>query len=197
MQQKEKYSDDQLLRRISNGDQEAFSILYNYYWESLFTSAAQALRSYEEAADIIQEVFLSIWQRRGELHISGSLAAYLQTSVRYKAIRVIERNINRRDYLAMLNETASHLWNDSQENAMNLKEVQKVIHEVVETMPPKMQEAYILSREENLSHKEIAQRMGISTETVKKHLQHALSLIKKALAHHSLLVVLAITSETL
>ncbi len=170
---------------MSNDDKEAFSRIYRRYWNNLFTTAAKALRGKEEAADVVQDVFLSLWNRRKELDIEGSLAAYLQTSVRYKAIHYIEKNITRRDYLDLLTDTAVNSLPASAEIQLQLKEVQQAIHDAVTRMPPKMQEVYQLSRQEYLSHKEIADRLGISTETVKKHIQHALQLIKIALEYTS------------
>ena len=179
------HSDEALLRLMSSDDQEAFTRLYRRYWEDLFITAAKALRGKEEAADVVQDVFLSLWNRRHELNIEGSLAAYLQTSVRYKAIHYIEKNITRRDYLALLTDVAVNTLPPSAEIQLQLKEVQQAIHDAVARMPPKMQEVYRLSRQEHLSHKEIADKLGISVETVKKHIQHALQLIKTTLSYTS------------
>ncbi len=76
------HTDETLLSLVADGDKDAFTMLYRRYWESLFTSAARALRSKTDAADLVQDIFLSIWNRRNDLRITGSLAAYLQTSVR-------------------------------------------------------------------------------------------------------------------
>ncbi|MEO9004680.1 MAG: sigma factor [Ginsengibacter sp.] len=67
---------------MARGNSEAFAILYRRYWEELFVTTAKALRDKEGAEDVIQDVFLSIWKRRNELKIEGSLAAYLHTSER-------------------------------------------------------------------------------------------------------------------
>ncbi len=119
--------------------------------------------------------------RRKELCIEGSLSAYLQASVRYKAIHYIEKNITHRDYLALLTEAVEDNFPSSAEIQLQVKQVQQTIRNTVSRMPPKMKEAYQLSRQEHLSHKEIAVKLGISSETVKKHIQHALQMIKAAL----------------
>ncbi|KIC95907.1 RNA polymerase sigma-70 factor [Flavihumibacter solisilvae] len=175
------HNDEALLSAMAADDQQAFTCLYRRYWKELFLTAAKALRDNDAAADIVQDVFLSLWNRRTELQLEGSLAAYLHTSVRYKAIHFIEKNIVRRDYAALLTVLASDYLPASAEERLQLKEAQFIIHETVAKMPPKMQEVYRLSREEHLSHKEISDKMGISAETTKKHIQHALKLIKLAL----------------
>lgn len=173
-------TDDALLKMMCSDDQEAFTLIYRRYWETLFTTAAKALRSSQEAKDVVQDVFLSLWNRRKELIIEGSLAAYLQSGVRYKAIHYIEKNITRRDYLSLLTEVENN-FHPSAEIQLQIKQVQQTISNTVAKMPPKMKAAYELSRHEHLSHKEIATQLGISSETVKKHIQHALQLIRAAL----------------
>lgn len=191
------YSDEELLRFIKQGEEEAFSLLYRRYWEGLFTTAARVLRSKDDAADVVQDVFLSLWNRRGELNITSSVQAYLQTSARYKSIHFIEKNITRRDYLAVLADTPVDTAALSPELQVQLKEVQRVIGETVARMPPKMQEVYLLSRQQQLTHKEIADQLGISSETVKKHIQHALQLIKTALGYAPSLLVTALVHRLL
>jgi RNA polymerase sigma-70 factor, Bacteroides expansion family 1 len=171
-------TDEQLLGKMADGDRQAFTFLYRRYWEALFITAAKTLRGKEEAADVVQDVFLSLWNRRKELNIQGSVAAYLHTSVRYKCINYIERNITRRDYLLLLTEVQINNFPTNPESKLIWKEMQESIGKAVSSMPPKMQEVYKLSRLEHLSHKEIAEYMSISVETVKKHIHHALNVIR-------------------
>jgi RNA polymerase sigma-70 factor (family 1) len=179
------YTDETLLSLVAAGDKEAFTMLYRRYWQSLFTSAAKALRSKTDAADLVQDIFLSIWNRRHELSITGSLGAYLQTSVRYKVIKYIEKNITRRDYLILFSDMLVNYQPPDVESQLQIKELQTAIQSAVDQMPHKMREVYQLSRKHHLSHKEIAESLGISDETVKKHIQHALQIIKSAISHNA------------
>ena len=171
-------SDDQFLQDMDDNNEEVFTSIYRRYWEELFITAVKVLRGMEEAADVVQDVFLSFWNRREELNVQGSLAAYLHTSVRYKCIQYIKKNITRRDYLVLLSEVELSGFFTNAESDLQLKELQQTINKTVAKMPSKMQKVYNLSRNEHLSHKEIAGNMSISVETVKKHIQHAMSLIK-------------------
>ncbi len=186
------YADDDLLALIARDEIDAFTAIYRRYWEPLLVTAARAIRCKTEAADIVQDVFLSLWNRRAELDIQGSLAAYLQTSVRYKAIHYIEKNIVRHDYISLLTDASGDTLSESGEIGLQVKQVQELIRHTVSRMPSKMQTVYKLSRQENLSHKEIAAQLGISTETVKKHIRHALSLVRSALEQSSVSVPLLI-----
>lgn len=169
------------LENLAAGSRDAFTNIYNCYWESMLLTAAKVLRSPDDACDVVQEVFLSLWNRRSEMVNIGSLGAYLHTSVKYKSIHFIEKNIHKRDYLALLNETAVHYLQEDPDSALQLKQLTEVINNVVEGMPPKMQAVYKLSRNHHLTHRQIAEQLGISQETVKKHIQHALEIIKIAI----------------
>jgi RNA polymerase sigma-70 factor (family 1) len=179
------HTDETLLSLVADGDKEAFTMLYRRYWQSLFASAAKALRSKTDAADLVQDIFLSIWNRRDALSVTGSLSAYLQTSVRYKVIKYVEKNITRRDYLTLLTEMLVSYQPPDAESQLQIKELQGVIQSAVDQMPNKMREVYQLSRQHHLSHKEIAERLEISDETVKKHIQHALQIIKTAISQNA------------
>jgi RNA polymerase sigma-70 factor (family 1) len=169
-------------------DRAAFTSLYRRYWETLFVTTVKVIGSKEDAADIVQEVFISLWNRRQDLSLTSTLAAYLHTSVKYQAIHYIEKNITRRNYLKTLGDLEAASPAPSAEVLLQAKELGELIRSVISNMPPKMREVYHLSRQEHLSHKEIAARLGISEETVKKHIQHALQLLKKALAESHLAV---------
>ncbi len=187
------HTDKELLQRISEDDSMAFTTLYRRYWEDMFLTATKALRDNTEACDVVQDVFLSLWNRRHELSIEGPLINYLQTAVRYKVIHYIQKNITRRDYLALLADVSVNWLPPDAEINLQLEELQKALSSVVTKMPPKMQQVYILSRREQLSHKEIAEQMSVSVETVKKHIQHALQLIKTALRHALIFISLLLS----
>jgi RNA polymerase sigma-70 factor (family 1) len=174
-------SDENLLYRMAKDDQAAFATLYRRHWEALFITTIRATGNKEEAEDIIQEVFASLWNRRKVLNLTGPAAGYLQASVKYRAINYIDRNFIRRNYLATLSEVAEAGVPASPEVLLRVKEMQQLIQTIIEDMPPKMREVFQLSRREHLSHKEIALRLGISEETVKKHIQHAMQLLRSAL----------------
>ncbi|WP_282457494.1 sigma-70 family RNA polymerase sigma factor [Chitinophaga sedimenti] len=153
--------------------------------------AANMLRGEEEAADVLQDVFTSIWQRRGELAIQGSVAAYLHTSVRYKVRDYIARNITRRDYLSLLTDTAVHVLPATSQLRLELKEAQETIQSAISRMPARVREAYQYRREQHLSYAEIAERMGTSPETARKQVQKALGIIKESLGYTGVAVIMA------
>ena len=169
------------MTRLSEDDGEAFTLIYHHYWDDLLISAAKVLREKDVAADVVQDVFLSLWNRRKEIDIKESIEAYLHTSVRYKAIHYIEKNITRDDYLQSLMDEIKISEESSLVYYVEQKETLQRLDEAVQKLPSRMQEVYFLSREENLNYKQIADKLGISSETVKKQIKNALKHIKVAL----------------
>ena len=92
-------TDEQLLHLLRKDDKQAFAEIYDRYWEQMSLYVLKITRSSEDACDIVQDVFVSIWKRRYELNISVSVKAYLLKSVRNLSIRYIEKNINKKGFL--------------------------------------------------------------------------------------------------
>ena len=187
------YTDEQLLLSLREGDEGAFTEIYNRYWEQMALYVLKVIRSREEARDIVQEVFVSIWRRRQELVISGTLIAYLLKSVRNLSIRYIERNLSRYQFLDTLSGRVDHLTRLPAVNSMELKQLEDSVDKAVAALPPKMREVYLLSRQENLSYREIAQKLGIAETTVKKQISNALKQIKNNVGGLSATAVLYLT----
>lgn len=187
------YTDEQLLLSLREGEEGAFTEIYNRHWEQMALYVLKVIRSREEARDIVQEVFVSIWRRRQELVISGTLIAYLLRSVRNLSIRYIERNLNRYQFLDILSDHVNHLTGLSDVNLVELKQLEDRVDKAISALPPKMREVYILSRQENLSYREIAQKLGIAETTVKKQVSNALKNIKNDLGGLSATAILYVS----
>ncbi|MEX6690684.1 RNA polymerase sigma-70 factor [Danxiaibacter flavus] len=170
-------TDERLLELLSDHDDRAFTEIYERYWEQLSLYVLKVTQSSEEASDIVQEIFVSLWKRRNELQINGPLSAYLIKAARNLSIRYIEKNIRKRNFLSTL---SSHFVQEdsSTESKVTSHELESVVIKAVDKLPPKMRTVFLLSRGENLSHKEIAKRLGIAERTVKKQVGNALKVIR-------------------
>ena len=93
------HTDQFLLQQLTHNDQAAFTAIYQRYWKLLFREAMTVLRSQKEAEDCVQELFVSLWNRRQSLSINSSLKAYLQTAIRYQCIDRIEKDMIQGGYL--------------------------------------------------------------------------------------------------
>lgn len=184
------YTDEALIRQIAEDNCNAFTLLYQRHSEDMLLTANKVLREKIAGADVVQEIFISLWNRRKEIQITGLVKTYLHTSVRYHCFHYMEKNITRYDYLSRFAETVKEFVSDNIIEELQLKELRQILNEAVNRLPARMQEVYKLSRDEDLSHKEIAERLSISVETVKKHIHYALQQIKSALISHAKMILL-------
>ena len=177
------YTDEQLLASLRNGDAGAFTEIYERYWDKLLAYTMRVIRRQPDAEDIVQELFVSIWRRRHELEIERALSTYLYNSVRYLAIRHIEKNSTYSDYLQRLalRIAVEEGLVPGVEAEIFGRELGAQIDKLILQLPEKMREVFILSRQHHLSYKEIADRLSISEETVRKQVYKSLQLLRAGL----------------
>lgn len=170
-------SDSELLLKLKAGDRSGFESVYRTYAPSLIQFAAGKLLSLEEARDMIQDIFTNLWDHRNSIDIKSSLKAYLYASVRYRIIDHIRKNINRREYAAMISQLAENVSADV-ESAVHVKSIQQQLETVVDTLPARTKQIYRLSRQRHLAVKEIAVELGISEQSVKNQLSTAMNRLR-------------------
>lgn len=175
------YPDGELVSLLQKGDEKAFEEIYARYWEKLSVYVLKAIRSQEDAMDIVQEVFISIWKRRDTIQIPGPLAAYLYRSVRNGSISYIERHLKEQGFLTSLAAHAAHLDLTHAPSVLEVTELEQRLNAAINRLPVKMQEIFRLSRFENRSYREIAEALGIAETTVKKQVSNALKSIRSDL----------------
>ncbi|MEJ2883612.1 RNA polymerase sigma factor [Pedobacter sp. GR22-6] len=180
MKKQEQLSDQELIALLKQGNHDALAEIYQRYWAVLYIQARKMLQDEELARDIVQEVFIGLWSSLSVLNISSSLAAYLYASVRNKVLNSIRDNQVRSDYIGLF-----ALYLDDHRNTtielLEEKELLQAIEEIIQNLPSKMREVFELSRKDHLSHKQIAEQLGISEKTVKKQISNALGIMKDKL----------------
>ncbi len=180
------YTDAQLLSMLSSTeDYRAFTELYNRHWTAVYRHALKVLRSVSDAEDIVQEIFASLWKRRHSLEIQGPLEAYLYSSTRFQCIHIIEQNIGLYSSIDTVPQNLLPV-NPISEEHIDAHQLEQQINAIVETLPEKMKQVFMLSRKHQLTHREIAERLNISEETVKKQVYNALKVIRGGIGNVSL-----------
>ncbi|OJY88163.1 RNA polymerase subunit sigma-70 [Terrimonas sp.] len=167
------HTETELIDLLNEGNKDAFSAIYELHASSLINFAASRLSSFEEARDIIHDVFVNIWDNRATLRITSSLKAYLFAAVRYRIIDHIRKNANRKEYAAMIEQLSGMLVVD-EESGILTKDLQHTLEYTIEDLPSRTKEIYRLSRNHHLPVKEIAFKLGLSEQTVKNQLSAAL-----------------------
>lgn len=169
--------DTVLINRLREGDKLALTKLYNTYWQLLFISAYNIIKDKELCEDIIQDVFMNIWHNRENLEINISLKGYLYACARYRVFNQFKKDKDKM-HIEFFNDLDKRFQYATPETEMMHDELVQQINTIIETLPEKCQLVYKLSREEQLSHKEIAERLNISTKTVENHITKALQTIR-------------------
>ena len=172
-------NDEQLLRAIAMGNTEALEQLYARYWQHLFTAAYNVLKNKAVCEDIVQEAFLQLWQRRETLDIKTTLQAYLFSVIRYSVFKHIKKEQSHSQAFQHLPERLHYI---TPEEIVIEKNIRSQLAVIVNSLPEKCREIYLLSREEQLSHNEIASLLNISPKTVENHITIALKKIRFGIA---------------
>ncbi len=173
-------SDQELTDLLQSGDQRAFTEIYNRYWKLIYAHAYKILKNDEDAKDIVQEVFSSLWTKSASIKHNANIAGLLYIAARHKVFDLIEKNRVRFDYIG---EISVYLKDhaDTQLETIDEKRILEILDREINNLPPKMRKIFEMSRKQDLSHREIATELGISEQTVKKQVQNALKVIKPKL----------------
>ena len=171
--------ENELIQDLKSGDKRALTTLYNEYWKPLYLSSYNHLRDKETCEEIIQDVFIDIWNRRADLQIKISLKSYLYSCVRYKVFSEFRKNKVLR--IELFENLEERINRNTPESEILHKELKKQIKLVVDNLPDKCRRVYKLSRNEQLTHKEISEQLNISTKTVENHITNALNALRASL----------------
>jgi len=174
------YRDVELIRCLKEkGDRVAFEELYNRHWRKLLVQALIKLRSEVEAEEVVQDVFMDLWERRGSIEIRKTFHTYMASCVKYQILAKLARQ---RKYAAFEQETRLAIIDgvNLTEDWLDYETTRRQIEETVLGLPEKCQLVFRLSREEGHSQREIADQLGISIKTVETHLGKALKVIRSS-----------------
>ena len=176
--------DFELIELLKRDDESAFAEIYSRYAENMAGFACSKLYSLEDARDLIHDLFVKLWENRKQLAVSSNLKTYLYLLVRHRIIDKIRKNITREEYADGL-KSLRHAYHNSIEQKIYLKELEQTIEKSLNELPPRVKEIYQMSRVEELSIKEIAEKLGLAERTVKNQLSTALKHLQKVLAQVS------------
>jgi RNA polymerase sigma-70 factor (family 1) len=189
------HNEQELLVRIAAGDQKAFNTLYHLYSPAVFATALIYLKDMDKVKDIIQVVFIKIWEKRTTMAGIGRLEDWLFILVRNTVFDQLKKNaVEARHLLRMLGDPARSVNNAAVDNGDHLlldREYSALLQKAIGKLPPQQRQVYLLAREQHLSYEEIAGKLALSKLTVKKHMELALRGIRKEL-NGQLLLTLAL-----
>jgi len=162
-----------LIKELLAGNRKAFRAIYLKYVDQLYSFGFNIIKNREETIDTIQDLFMWIWEKRGELNIIH-LRSYLFAALKFNLTRKVLLSRKREE---ILNEGIG-MEETIEENSLEIKELEGVIMDFIETLPPKAKAVFILSRQKYLKHNEIAKELEISENTVQNHINYSIRKLK-------------------
>lgn len=173
--------DRELFRQLKKGDDAAFHAIYERYKGVLHLHAYKKIGNFEEAQDLIHELFETLWEKQSALPETTNLSGYLYTAVRNSVFNVFAHQKVQARYVESFQLFYNEQTNITDEE-IRANELSKQIENEINALPEKMREVFILSRKQYLSHKEIAEKLDISEFTVKNHIKKALKILRNKLS---------------
>jgi RNA polymerase sigma-70 factor (ECF subfamily) len=173
---------------IRSGDASAFDAMVVDHYQALLRLAFSYLGVRESAEEVVQEVFLRIWEQRAQWSPAGSVRPYLFTATRNGAISQLRHGRVEQGLVAASRAGASPdvlrftPAREHTDDRQRVAELDAAIRAAIERLSPRMREAFVLSRQQHLSHDEIARVMGTSIKTVQAQIGGALQVLRRDLA---------------
>jgi RNA polymerase sigma-70 factor (ECF subfamily) len=181
-------SDQQILDAIRQGDEKAFSELFSRYWDTAHRIAYSKVRSLETTQEIVQELFITLWDKRETLVIQN-IPAFITTCIKNKAIKIIESQIVKRKYWEYYKTYIPQ--NESvTESEVDFNELKEAIEAGMERLPAKSKKVFQLNRFHGRSIPEIADMLNLSEKAIEYHLTRSLKHLRLHLRDFLMLIVL-------
>ncbi|RRA98136.1 RNA polymerase sigma-70 factor [Larkinella rosea] len=176
------------LQALKQGDRNAFTQLYDFYWQRLFTVAYNYTRSRETAQELVQEVFMSLWVKREELVVRTNLESYLYGAIRFRLYDLLDKQKSASLYAdyAAYTQTAAE---ETTEQQLAFAETTALIQQQIDTFPETTRQVFLLSRFEGLSVAQIAENLHLSPKAIEYHITKALRLLRLHLTDICLLLL--------
>lgn len=164
--------------RIASGDRNAFEELFRAHYRPLCSFAMPYLKDRDRAEDLVQDLFVRLWNDRERLNVSSSLKSYLFTSVRNRCLNEVQKVVR----LKPLNETLHDASTDDGPSEEDHTWRSARVLAAIEALPEERRKIFKLSRNEHLKYHEIAERLGLSVKTVENQMGRALKTLREELA---------------
>ncbi|NRF39531.1 RNA polymerase sigma factor [Pedobacter foliorum] len=169
-------SDSQLLAYVNQDHVLAFEVLFDRHWDKLYRIALSRVQDTDDAQDILQEVFISIWNRRNSIVIKTSFEGYLTGALKFAVISHLRSQKAKQHQLEEAMQRINIL-ETTVDDLSNYYLLEKTLEEAVNAMPQMLKQVYLL-RSDNLSVKEIADKLGLADQTVKNYITEVLRRLK-------------------
>ncbi len=183
----------ELLHQLLNDDVSAFRQIYESYQGKVFLFALRLTKTKADAEEVVQEVFVKLWEKRAGIQVEKNFNAYILTIARNLILDKLKKAARDKSLQQRIYHNMQELENLGV-NQLVEKELIRLHHQAIDRLSPGKRTIYLLSREEELTYEEIAQKLGISVNTVRNQMSDALKSIREFLSQHPDLACVFIAS---
>lgn len=169
--------DTELLTLLKSGSIGAYNEIYHRYKWVLYLHALKRIRNREEAKDLVQDLFITLWDKRKEIELKTHLSGYLYTAVRNRVLKRIAHEKVESNYFTSLKD-AMNAEICMTDHRVRERSLAAIIEKEIDELPEKMKQVFILSRKHHLNHREISQQLGIEETTVKRQISNAIKILR-------------------
>ena len=181
--------DIELVLKLQKGDVEAFDLVYAKYAGKLYGFAFKCLKSAPETEELVQSVFLKVWENRKTLRKESSFKSYLFTIAYNEICNSFKRRTHMQKFIGVQLLENSNASSDTEE-LINYHSTLEQLNDIISKLPERQRTIFLKSRQEGKSNKEIADELGISSGTVDNYISESLKLIRNHLLDKNLAVLL-------
>jgi RNA polymerase sigma-70 factor (ECF subfamily) len=171
------FTDQQLITLFKKGDRDVYSEIFERYSRLLLRHAFRLLNNKDEAHDVVQDVFVNLWQKKESLDENYSLSSFLYAAVRNRIFNLLSHQKVVVKYAASFNQFMVEGYNIT-EDTIRENELAIIIEREIDLLPERMREVFLLNKKHGLSYKEIAEQLDISPDTAKQQVYKATKILK-------------------
>ncbi len=172
------YNENELLSLLKKGDQEAFAQLYHLYSERLFLNLLKLVKSEQVAEELLQDIFILIWEKRQIIEIQQSFRSYIFRIGENKVSDFFRKAKRDKNLYAQIKAGTSEQYTHIEE-ALLSRENSELLRKAIEILPPQRKQIFELCKLQGRSYNEVSQQLGISTSTINDHIVKATKAIRE------------------
>ena len=185
-----------LIRQLKNGDESAYEMLFREYYRVLVVFANKYLLDIEASKELVQDLFVHIFEKREKLDINSSLKSYLFRSVHNRSLNLINAEKIKNKYVEHVTNTSPKNMNNI-DVEMNKTELEHAIYKAIGELPPKCRDIFKLNRFEGLTNSEIAEKLRLSKRTVETQISKALKILRVKLEPYMAVYIFVLFVNTI
>jgi RNA polymerase sigma-70 factor (ECF subfamily) len=179
-----------IIEGVKNGDMAAFDMIYRAYSKRLFRFVLGLIKTESDAEEIVQEVFVKIWESHENIEDFALFDSYLFTIAYNSTISLIRKKLSKEKYIQHIKSLQIPVQEKIGGNNLDFELLTSRVNQLVEKLPPRQKEVFRLHREHELTYRQIAEKLEISVNTVENHMSKALKFLRNNLNRESLAALL-------